>query len=589
MTVMPSIERDPDSRAEENLIYMSEITRDGENHMLKEKLYPPTLERQVRRFIDDKKEINAKKPEHARRDERNYAYLEDFFEKLFTERNIRTYEVESEEYQAVRKLANQQFPVRPYWNLCMDGRVLSVLTNGASSGIGTSTRVPGAMHREFVRGENGQTFLREHSTFAELLDSGLKKSPTGAIAEIFDSHIHCAAREAEENQAGKHPHDHGLMADVLSKKEMAQATEKYVERKHGENKRVIPIQTSFDPSSGFMYMGLETDSAMALARGFAHAQADRAGISKDKIKPEFTAEVLQHLVQDGGIISTADMVKDEQIKQVFDQYGNFTIDWQHNYVESAQKFWQGIDNMREVLLPRIENAVRSLYPTADDIETEERAVLLLTNAFSGYLHNKRSHEDADTSDNGTYGYGLHKEQFIKIYEGGQPPYDISAFVLNPDLKDLPANIELAASLVRKNRLDGRVTDASGNFADNEEFREAVVPIVVQEIVREPLKEDEWQELAEIDWYDENHPFPKNWDRMTDNEFNDFLLEKGVHNLGVAKGINNLRRRMSILYDPDLPTANRINEQYKVALPTISGKNRRNYFIVPFTKQGFIEE
>jgi len=41
-------------------------------------------------------------------------------------------------------------------------------------------------------------------------------------------------------------------------------------------------------------------------------------------------------------------------------------------------------------------------------------------------------------------------------------------------------------------------------------------------------------------------------------------------------------------DPDLPTASRLIEQYKIALPTISGQNRRNYFVIPFTKQGFAE-
>lgn len=538
-----------------------------------EELYPQELGSQVERFISNLETANSLKPEHARRDEKNYTFLRDFYKRLFTERNARTYEVESNEYQEVKDLANSLFPVPTYWNLCMDGRVLSVLTNGASSGIGSSFRVPGAMHREFVRGDDGNIFLRENSNFANLLEAGLEKSPEGNVAEVFDSHIKCAAREAEENQTGKHPADHGLMADVLSKKEMALATEKFVKNKFGDNKKVITIQTSFNPSNGFMYMGLETEHALALARGFADGKADLQGKERDKVKPEYTDEVLQHLVNDLGVISTEILAKDSE--SIFENYSNFQMDWQHNYLESAQNLWSSIKKMHAEAMPKYRQAVKMIYPHADENETNERALLLLTNAYSGYLHNREP-----------YPYDEHKEQFIKIYEGGQPPYDISAFVLNPHLKDLPANIELAASLVRKNRQEQRVKDASGSFVDPEEFREAVVPIVMQEIVRDNLPEEEWKKLSKIDWYDEKMPMPTNWDTMSDEDFFNFLNKKGEFSLSVARSINNQRKRMAMLYDPDLPTASRLIAQHKVVVPTISGQNRRNYFILPFTKLGF---
>lgn len=571
-------------KVNENTIYKAmDQESSGETYMTKETLYPETLQAQVSLFVNRLENANKDMPDFARRDERNYPFLKNFFERLFTERNARSNIIDSPGYQEVVELANRQFPVRPYWNLCMDGRVLSVLINGASAGIGTSMRVPGAMHREFVRGRDGMIFLRSDSTFAEKVERGLEKSPNDTIAEIFDSHIHCAARAAEENQAGKRPHDYGLMADVRSKREMAQATKDFVKKKYKGAKKIITILTSFNPDNGFMYMGLETDRALQIAGDISRLAAIDQKIDPEKVKPEYTDTALRTLVNSGDIISTEKMVQDQQIQSMFDKYGDFTVDWENDYGETAKRFWESIKNMRGNLLPLIEKQVKELYPQAEDIEVEERAILLLTNAFSGYLHNKIPNL---TNGKEGYNYDTHREQFVKIYEGGYPPFNISAFVINSHTKDLAANIELAASLVRNNRLEGRITDGSGEFQTPQEFAEATVPIVMQEIVRGVVADEEWQKFSKINWYDEDSPLPENWDTISDHDFLEYLLNKGVTNSSVLVGINDLRKRMAPLYDPNLPTASRIIEQYKVVLPTISGQNRKNYFVVPFAKLGF---
>jgi hypothetical protein len=47
--------------------------------------------------------------------------------------------------------------------------------------------------------------------------------------------------------------------------------------------------------------------------------------------------------------------------------------------------------------------------------------------------------------------------------------------------------------------------------------------------------------------------------------------------------------MAALYDPNIPLASRLIDQFKVALPTIIGKNRKNYFVVPFVKLGYDDD
>lgn len=544
-----------------------------------ERLYPPTLERQVGQFIGNLEAYNEQKPEFARRDPRNYAFLEHFFKELFTERNARTYEVESAEYQQVAELANSQFPTPLYLNLCIDGRVLPVLVMGASANIGASTRVPGGMHKEFIRGQNGKMMLRKNSTFAKIVTSALDSSPNGVITENYDSHLACAARAQEETRAGRHPNDSGLYADVLHKKEMAEATVRYVEETFGDTKKVIPIQTSFDPNTGFLYMGLETNTALHYIEGYAQ------GVNT---KPEFTQDALDFLTNQGVIISTKQLSEIPQITSVFEQYATFPMDWQHNYVDTARSFWQAIASMREQLLPLIEKQVTDTFPHLSDDnplavqERQERAMLLLANAFSGYMNNFYSETDGEQE----YRYGVHREQFVKVYEGGYAPYDISAFVVwSLDINNLPDNIELASDLVRANRRASRIVDSSDIFTNPEEFEQAVVPVVLQEIVRDNISEQEWQKYSEIDWSDLQQQ-PWQWDTVDDTTFNNYILRKGIQNALLMIGINNLRRRMAILYDPNIPIATHLVEQYKIALPVISGPTRRSYFVLPFVKYGF---
>lgn len=534
----------------------------------------PQLISQVNTFLDELEKYNDVRPQERKRDKKDYDFLRYFYEGFFTGRNKRADEVSSSEYQAIRKLALEQFPTPTLWNLCMDGRVKTVLTNGATAGVGASIRVPGGILREFVRDPQGNFRLLPESNFAGLLDRALHWPEGDIVTEVFDSHVGCAARNVEEQARGREPKDSGLLSDILHKRDMLQAVTVFVNEAYGERKHVIGIQTSFDPHDGYMYMGLETENALSFARQHALTQVKNEG---KMYRWEYTDEVLAKVVANKKAIYTKKLIELPAILNAFSRH-IFKADWAKDYVATSVRFWQSIADMKAEILPLIQEQLVSIYPQLDNSselarkELEERAILLLTNAFVAFINNQRE-----------YPYGIHREECVKVSRGGFPPYDISAFVvLGSDEKNICANIELAAALVRQNRRHGRIKDHSGIFTDPEEFAQAPVPLVVQETLEETLDSGIWEPLTKIDWSD----LPKNWDTLSDRDFFNYLETKGDIHLKLAIGMNTLRRHMAILFDPDQVMAGRLVSHHKVAIPVMVDKNRTNYFIIPFVKLGF---
>src|SRR5690606_30084858 len=108
---------------------------------------------------------------------------------------------------------------------------------------------------------------------------------------------------------------------------------------------IIPIQTSFDPHSGFLYMGLETDEALRYV-------SENGG--------EYTEKVLQDLVRKGKVLSTLQLIGDLQLDTVFLEH-IFPLDWKAKYVESAGLFWKNISTFKESVLPAIEEKVKEVF------------------------------------------------------------------------------------------------------------------------------------------------------------------------------------------------------------------------------------
>ncbi len=307
------------------------------------------LDRQLHRFLESMKRYNKLRLAEKQRASRDYDYLEDFYHRFLAGQNQRALEIVSPEYLEIVELADRQFPYPTSWVLCMDGRVLPVLISGASADIGDNMRVPGGNIREFVRGINGKFTLLEHSNFAKLLASAFERVESDTIVEVFDSHVACAAVKAEETARGREPADGGLLRDVLHKREMAEATKEFARHKLADKKKVIVIQTSFDPHNGFMFMGLETEYALAFAK------------EKDPGVPSFTGEVLHALAAEGKIISSEHIAHELAIRKLFEKYA-FSPDWRTKYIQTSGQFWHAIDAMKHDAYASIEGEVLKVYP-----------------------------------------------------------------------------------------------------------------------------------------------------------------------------------------------------------------------------------
>ena len=526
------------------------------------------LYKQINLFVSQLEEFNNKLPKERRHQAKDYDFIRHFYKAFIDDRNYRALEVESTQYKKALQIAKSLFPMMTLWVLCMDGRVKSIHTNGASAGIGSSIRVPGGILKEFVRGSSGQLKLIPSSYFPNCLDRVFLQNDT--VAEIFDSHIGCTARKGEESARGNLPSDAGLYSDVIHKIEMAKATKIYVQNKYKGKKHLEVIQTSFDPHSGFMYMGLETKTAISYAE-------------KDS-KDQFTDTILETLSEKGIIFSTLHFSKNLEVAKLFNKHF-FIIDWKDNYIKSSTLFLEHVNQLKTTLLPMIEKRLIKIFPElkSQDKHTKmllkERTMLLLTNAYNAYLHNTDQQ-----NPHHHYRYREHEEEGIKVSEGAYPPYDISTFVLNDgNISTLPEDIELASGLVRSNRRDGRIKDRSKNYINNDEFSKAPVPIVIQEIIRdERLTQSDWKALAHIDWSDlATTP----WTTMTDDVFDSYLEKKGKLTQSLANGIKKIRNKLIHLYDPHEITSAHLIDQYKTVLGIMCDHNRRTFAVIPFLKLG----
>lgn len=563
----------------------------------KDKYLPPRLERAIDHIIDDWEEYNSRLPKDIQRPEGDFFFLGDFYKSFIIDRNRRAEEVATPEYQDIAKSAVEMIPMKPFGVICMDGRVKLVHINGFTADIGDSLRTPAGLLNEFVR-EDETLVLDPDSNFSMLILNALRKNGDN-LSEVFDSHWSCKAREGEEVATGNHPGDKGLLRDVVHKKEMVKATKDFLkDKKETKGKNIAFIQTTFNPITGYMYMGLERDSSLEYAKSYARKRAIANGENPnlEEQYAEYTKNVLRDLILRGEIISTGAIIQETAIQEAFQSHF-FEINRQKDYVRSAKNFWEGIKDMKDNLMPILVAKIIKLYPHLEDNsplsikEREQRAMLLLTNAYNAFLHNPDHDEDIylnmddeEYEVQEKYKYGVHDEEGVKISEGGHPPYTIPMFVIyGSDLVNLPRWTEKASGIVRDNRTKGRVTDPTGFYTYPKAFARGIVPVVAQEIVRNTeevtISDTQWKVLMGISWSD----MPKGWDKMSDEEFRKFLYKKGLDSSLLIDAVQAGRNKLAKLYDPAEESSSHLKDMYKAAVVFISNKDRKSDVAIPFIK------
>ncbi len=529
---------------------------------------PNNLEKQLDNYLLGLRKINQKRDSNRREDiDREIDFLRYTFHQYIFSREARIDAVSSPEIQEAIQKKTKLFPLGvPKLIICLDGRVLAKLFAGLH---GNSLRLPAGDSKEIIPNEvDGRLFLPARSILAKMLFDTFKKTDTSV--EVLDSHAGCAARGLEENERHNRPlADNGRYQDVIRKKAMGQAMIEAVAAKFGSSKRLVIIQTSFDPHTGFLTMGLE--------QCLNDPRAQKEG---------FTDEVVSQLAKQKKVISTSEFVENpayQVIQAAFVEY-QFSINYEIDYQNSTKKFWDAVVSMHDQIIPIIEERLQETFEglrAKDQADIlRERAVLLLANAFNAYLHNLYP----------TYPYHEHDESIIIGTFSDKGPYDrVRSFATNPDDPDFSRNAALAYSLIKGNRLAGRMSQVEAAFVSKlypsrEELALAPVPLVKFE--RYNQLPDDIETIQKADWSD---LVDMNWSVMTDKEFGDYLISKIPNITRVsAEAINRLRRRARRLYKPRRATTNQLIEGRIAPLWVLAGLDRKALAIFPFLKSGYSE-
>lgn len=572
----------------------------GKDHLLGmspheyRRFLPERIEKQIGAFIELFSDYNPRLPELFRRSEIQLDILETFYLEFTIDRNRRAKEVGSREYKDIAEFARELLPMATFMLLCMDGRVKPIHTNGFSADVAKSIRTAGGMLDDDYETVDGEWILKENSNFGRLLLMNSYRNDY--LAEVFDSHWTCVARTEEEEAAGNIPeHDKGLYRDIKVKKIMIDAAKKFLTNQpDADQLNVSFIQTQFNPTTGFMYMGLETETALSYVEETARRKAARLGVDpEEEVKyAEFNKGSIQYLINREMIISTGQIVSDIKFREAFSRH-LFQIDWRSHYVDSARKFWTNVASLKEELIDDIKTKLLKIYPHLSENtkltnkELEERAMLILTNSYNTFLHNKDHDEieylgmdDKEYEEQGKYPYGIHNEEAVKISEGGQPPYDIPLFVVYPgDLESM----EKAAKLVRKNRREKRVADPFGYYKLYPEgFARATIPVVMQVIIRDgdniKVNDRDFEPLKNADWSD----LPADWDSLSREEFDRYIESKGIGSKIVADAVHKLREEMIEVYSYTKASSH-LKDLFKVIMPGLYSKDRELLTIIPFVK------
>lgn len=257
-------------------------------------------------------------------------------------RDHRLDEIASPEVQEAIKTKTALFPYGvPKLLLCLDGRVLSKLFAGLH---GNALRMPAGDSSEFRPCRQGRGLFLAEGQITKVINEVFKYQDV--VCEVFDSHVGCAARKlAAEEKKGQTIPDKGLAEDVKRKRDMATALQKFVEDKYLGKKKVVVLQTSFDPHSGYMYMGLE--KAECLDNDFR------------VLSEGYTEKVLASLVEEGKIIFAKELAEKVFAGLFLKNY--FTINYETDYVQSTLNFWNNIKSMNGEALPVVKEKLLAIF------------------------------------------------------------------------------------------------------------------------------------------------------------------------------------------------------------------------------------
>ncbi len=402
--------------------------------------------------------------------------------KFAKERSERADLLNSPDIEAVHLvIAKLYYGFPPYIRQCVDDRLKPPiqfgLISGGGPGSGGCFSIPAgdAIH-DFDVFDGDQLELRPGSHLARSID----KSPAPYRVEVADSHIACAAQGINTEGMPDAKYDGGLYLNVISQKAQNAALANYERTLPSGHPKppIIGVQITTDPHNGYSYMGLELPAAIK------RAQRKSDGKHIDG----FSADVIRELSDTGEIFSTEKLAASKLFQSAFATldkvFGEFNADWAEDKKNTAIRFWQRIQYLVENqpgFMRDFEADMFRLYPHLESkqdsklaermrlLELRHRSMLLITNAYSGYLENK----------DGYYSYGVHRGDIVVVLDNKSGPYKRQAYVVSKDDLNIGNSVALSCSLVRNDRVAGRTLNTTGVEMSADEFVNAPIEVYVK--------------------------------------------------------------------------------------------------------------
>jgi hypothetical protein len=594
-------------------------------------LTPQSLTDQVAFILDRNQEYNSLIEDDSKRPETHYSYLRRFFGGFFEDRIKRSREIKSPEYQdVVNRFKKNILGDRPIFVIgCIDGRDIAV-HKGLPADTVATYRVAGGDPEGFGRNKRRVYELNQRSNFYRELKHEMLASNSDVHGVYWGgAHVGCAAGEGKQASVGS-ANDGGLLLSMQERVRQIEATKRAI-AVDGDlrGRTAIFMPHVFNVNNGHTYWGMER--SQAIAEGTAQGG--------------YTVDVLDRMATEGKIISSKQIVQDNQAVLNMFQGHMMKLDWENNYTETAKQFTSNVLLMKEKLMPIMESLVKNLYPSPEvpdvDLETtagrkvldqyvkeaelyrqeiEMRAVGLLQSTYAGFLNNlpheaNTFHFDLnqlkDWQEGEHYRYKKHTEEGIKASAGIYPPYNSEMFAVAVGEAGLADNVKIANDIVRKDRASGDVTDSE--ITDPKEFSHAPVPLVVKELA-EGISDADWERYQDINFED---LIGEEWNDWTTAEHMVYLHEKGVEvppmlitlidndggpkNVGdtrfaelmtrfdiklspMAQALENLRQDMTRLYE-DNKTRGLLIDNHILAIPALGDDKREPRMAVPYIKLG----
>lgn len=512
--------------------------------------------------------ITAFERVYGKRSDSENALIRFSLENFVASRNNRAKDILSEEVLESLQIEQKLLPCGlPRTMLCVDGRVLVKLVASLHGG---AIRTPAADNAEFLpHAEEDDLFLSE-GELARALRESFSEGDT--VTWVLDSHLHCAARKVLSTEVrGETPLDDGLFDDVTRKRKMAEALRKFVQKNIESQKRLVLIHTSFDPHSGYLFMGLEKDDIINDSR---------------VLREGFTEKVLSCLVDEGKILSTERWSCDGGI--LFDAFVEhaFDFDYEITYRTSTLLFWRNLEEISKGALSLVKQEIVQVFPELRDDSgaLQERAILLLANAFTAFLLNRCAE----------YPYSKHDESVIVVTSGDRGPYDrLRSFSVDPYNPNLSFVIKFVEGLIRNNRLAGRSSEMELKaveefFGDDlTEYVRSAVPVIFFQKLEKECSPEMVRVLEDIDWSD-TVCLP--WMDMSSQEFRAYL-EKKVPTLSddIAEKIERLREDAWAIFQPGLSATDDLLSGRLFPVFALRSFEHEIIALLPFLAKGYREK